>query len=48
VPFELYELPTRGRPDGWTIDEILAWEEYGLEAMFMPLIMAVEGKRIWV
>jgi hypothetical protein len=40
----LLKLPTRGRPDGWTIDEILALGEiYRLEAMFMPLIMAVEA-----
>jgi hypothetical protein len=39
----LLKLPTRGRPDGWTIDEILAWEKYRLEAMLMPLIMAVEA-----
>jgi hypothetical protein len=37
----LLKLPTRGRPDGWIIDEILAWEKYRLEAM--PLIMAVEA-----
>jgi hypothetical protein len=39
----LLKLPTRGRPDGWIIDEILAREKYRLEAMFMPLIMAVEA-----
>jgi hypothetical protein len=39
----LLKLPTRGRPDGWIIDEILAWEKYRLEAMFMTLIMAVEA-----
>jgi hypothetical protein len=37
----LLELPTRGHPDGWIIDEILAWEKYRLEAMFKPVIIAM-------
>jgi hypothetical protein len=39
----LLKFPTRGRPDGWIIDEILVWEKYRFEAMFMPLIMAVKA-----
>ena len=36
----LLKLPPRG-PDGWTVEEILAWEEYRLQAMLKPVIMAM-------
>jgi hypothetical protein len=42
----LLKLPPRG-PDGWTAEEILAWEKYRLETMFKPVIMAMPTDGSW-
>jgi hypothetical protein len=34
----LLKLPPRGS-DGWTVQEILAWDSYRFEAAFKPVIM---------
>jgi hypothetical protein len=34
----LLKLPPRG-PDGWTVEEVLAWDAYRVASMFKPIVM---------
>jgi hypothetical protein len=40
---EQLKLPPRG-PDGWTADEILAWEQYRRQMMLKPVIMVSKAR----